>query len=74
MSDLVPWRGVVKVEQREGEDVLRLHLECGHQEMWRDNDPPVATKCCTCDPPTFRGQPFKHPLLGHLELPKDDPQ
>lgn len=42
---------------------LVLHLECGHMETWPfGSDPPVATKCTTCDPPTFHGQPIKWPL------------
>lgn len=57
----VPWRGVVYTEWPDwdsGEDGV-LHLECGHIEPWPLHaTPPTATKCRTCDPPTFRGQPW----------------
>jgi hypothetical protein len=59
----IPWRGVVSLEPIEnGETILRL--ECGHADVWgSQTDIPVATKCPVCDPPTFHGQPFSHPLI-----------
>lgn len=56
----VPWRRVVRVETAsDGNADYTLHLECGHTEQWpRFSSTPFATKCTTCDPPTFHGKPF----------------
>lgn len=57
-SPYVPWRGVTAVETPEHGDLI-LRLECGHVTTWsRTESTPAATKCATCDPPTFRGKPF----------------
>jgi len=60
----VPWKAVVRLETPNSGDVI-LHLECGHTETWpRESSVPTATKCTTCDPPTFHGKPVPPPKGG----------
>ncbi len=71
MAAHIPWRRVVGVATTVDGRIF-LRLECRHLEAWfAEFSRPVATKCCTCDPPTFRGEPFKHSSLTHLEPPPE---